>query len=64
MSAAYRPDGDDSWRRSQLLAPPLLRRLKHLEAVLVPCERLAAGRFTVADILMTDVFGYQRQCLP
>ena len=33
----------------------VLRRLKHLEAVLVPCERLAAGQFTVADILMTNV---------
>ena len=32
-----------------------LPRLKHLEAVLVPCEWLAAGQFTVADILMTNV---------
>jgi hypothetical protein len=39
--------------------------LEDLEAVPVPCVRLAAGQFTVADILMTNVrFGYQRQCLP
>ena len=31
------------------------QRLKHLEAVLTQREWLAAGQFTVADILMTDV---------
>jgi glutathione S-transferase len=31
-----------------------LQRLKHLEAVLAQREWLAAGQFTVADILMTD----------
>jgi glutathione S-transferase len=33
----------------------MLQRLKHLEAVLAQREWLAAGRFTVADILMADV---------
>lgn len=33
----------------------MLQRLKQLEAVLVQHEWLAAGQFTVADILMTDV---------
>ena len=33
----------------------MLQRLKHLEAVLVQREWLAAGRFTVADLLMSDV---------
>lgn len=33
----------------------VLQRLKHLEAVLVQREWLAAGRFTVADLLMADV---------
>ena len=33
----------------------LLQRLQHLEAVLEQREWLAAGRFTVADILMTEV---------
>lgn len=33
----------------------LLMRLKHLEAVLGRREWLAAGRFTVADLLMADV---------
>lgn len=33
----------------------MLQRLKQLEAVLVQREWLAAGQFTVADILMTDV---------
>jgi glutathione S-transferase len=33
----------------------LHQRLKHLEAVLMQREWLAAGRFTVADILMADV---------
>jgi glutathione S-transferase len=32
-----------------------LQRLKHLEAVLVQREWLAAGQFTVADLLMADV---------
>ena len=32
----------------------MLQRKKHLEAVLARREWLAAGRFTVADILMTD----------
>lgn len=32
-----------------------LQRLKHMEAVLVQREWLAAGRFTVADLLMADV---------
>jgi glutathione S-transferase len=32
----------------------LLQRLQHLEAVLAQREWLAAGRFTVADILMTE----------
>jgi glutathione S-transferase len=32
-----------------------LQRLKHLEAVLAQREWLAAGRFTVADLLMADV---------
>src|SRR5262245_13911363 len=36
----------DSW---------LLQRLQHLEAVLAQREWLAAGRFTIADILMADV---------
>jgi glutathione S-transferase len=31
------------------------QRLKHLEAVLAGREWLAAGRFTVADLLMADV---------
>lgn len=33
----------------------LLQRLKHLDAVLAQRQWLAAGRFTVADILMADV---------
>lgn len=33
----------------------VLQRLKHLEAVLAQREWLAAGRFTVADLLMADV---------
>ena len=33
----------------------MLQRLKHLEAVLAQREWLAAGQFTVADILMADV---------
>jgi len=33
----------------------MLQRLKHLEAVLAQREWLAAGRFTVADLLMADV---------
>lgn len=33
----------------------VLQRLKHLEAVLAEREWLAAGRFTVADLLMADV---------
>jgi glutathione S-transferase len=33
----------------------MLQRLKHLEDVLAQREWLAAGRFSVADILMTDV---------
>ncbi|VEG92117.1 glutathione S-transferase family protein [Legionella spiritensis] len=33
----------------------VLQRLKHLEVVLIKCEWLAAGQFTVADILMADV---------
>ena len=32
----------------------VLQRLKHLEAVLAQREWLAAGQFTVADILMSD----------
>jgi glutathione S-transferase len=32
----------------------MLQRLQHLEAVLANCEWLAAGQFTVADILMAD----------
>jgi len=32
----------------------MLQRLKHLEAVLAQREWLAAGQFTVADILMAD----------
>ncbi|MBN9420734.1 glutathione S-transferase [bacterium SCN 62-11] len=32
-----------------------MQRLKHLEAVLAEREWLAAGRFTVADLLMADV---------
>ncbi len=37
------------------LEPWLLMRLKHLDAVLADRQWLAAGRFTVADILMADV---------
>lgn len=37
------------------LQPWLMQRLKHLGAVLADREWLAAGRFTVADVLMTDV---------
>jgi glutathione S-transferase len=33
----------------------VLQRLKHLETVLTQREWLAAGRFTVADLLMADV---------
>jgi glutathione S-transferase len=33
----------------------VLKRLAHLEAVLARREWLAAGRFTVADLLMADV---------
>jgi glutathione S-transferase len=33
----------------------MLQRFKHLEAVLVQREWLAAGRFTAADLLMADV---------
>ena len=33
----------------------MLQRLKHLEAVLAQREWLAAGQFTVADLLMADV---------
>jgi len=37
------------------LEPWFLQRLTHLEAVLSTREWLAAGRFTVADLLMADV---------
>jgi len=33
----------------------MMQRLKHLQAVLAQREWLAAGRFTVADLLMADV---------
>jgi glutathione S-transferase len=38
----------------------MLQRLKHLEAVLVKREWLAAGQFTVADILMADALRVPR----
>jgi glutathione S-transferase len=37
------------------LEPWMMMRLKHLERVMAKREWLAAGRFTVADVLMTDV---------
>jgi len=44
-----RGDGDNA------LSPWLSQRLDHLERVLSQQEWLAAGRFTVADLLMADV---------
>ena len=36
-------------------------RLAHMEAVLADREWIAAGRFTVADIMMADVFRQTRR---
>jgi glutathione S-transferase len=41
--------------KDNALTPWLRKRLDHLEAVLREREWLAAGRFTVADLLMADV---------
>lgn len=45
----------DKSDKSNPLEDWVLQRLKHLEAVLVQREWLAAERFTVADLLMADV---------